>query len=83
MINKIIKYRWILRSMFSTIYFNFHYLPCSQAIKLPIILYEPKLLACKGSLEIRGKVRFGMIQLGRNMVSLYPNTLVSNKNWTR
>ena len=52
MINKIIKYRWILRSMFSTIYFNFHYLPCSQAIKLPIILYKPKLLAvCSSDLH--------------------------------
>lgn len=81
MINKIIKYRWILRSMFSTIYFNFHYLPCSQAIKLPIILYKPKLLACKGSLEIRGKVRFGMIQLGRNMVSLYPNNGIRFENY--
>lgn len=69
--------RWILRSVFSTIYFNFHYLPFEQAIHLPILLYKPKLLKCKGRVIIStsgGGVKFGMIKLGTNNVSIYPNT---------
>lgn len=31
--------RWMLRSILYSLYFNFHYLPLKQAIKLPIILY--------------------------------------------
>ena len=53
--NSIIKIwnkRWMLRSLFSTIYFNFHYLPFNQAIRLPILLYKPHLVKCKGSVNI-------------------------------
>lgn len=34
----------MLRSIFSTIYFNLYYLPFKQAIKLPILLYKPHLI---------------------------------------
>ena len=68
--------RWILRSMPYTLYFNFHYLPFKQAIKLPILLYKPKLLKCKGRIRIEGEVKIGMIQLGKYNVYLYPNTVI-------
>lgn len=46
--------RRILRSILPTIYFNFHYLPFSQAIRLPILLYKPRLLKMKGNVKIGG-----------------------------
>lgn len=64
------------RYIFHTIYFNFHYLPFRQALHLPILLYRPHLLSCKGKVEIitdKGKVSFGMIRLGFHKVSVYPN----------
>ena len=73
------KNKWILRSCFSTIYFNFHYLPFNQAIKLPILLYKPTFGRLAGNVLIdseiaRGGVRMGMVKLGFNSVSLYPNS---------
>lgn len=80
-IKKLWNNRRILRSIFSTIYFNFHYLPFSQAIKLPILLYKPKLLKVKGNIKIeKCKIKFGMIRLGFPTVSLYPNTGIVYEN---
>ena len=56
-IKKIWENRWMFRSIASSIYFNFHYLPIKQAIKLPIILYKPKLLSCKGKIIIKPQIR--------------------------
>lgn len=73
-IKKMWSKRWILRNLFQTIWFNFYYLPLKQAIKLPILLYKPKLLKCKGSVRICNKeIKTGMIVLGYYRVSLYPN----------
>lgn len=73
--------RRILRSILPTIYFNFHYLPFNQAIKLPILLYKPKLLKMKGNIKIeKCKIKFGMIRLGFPTVSLYPNTGIVYEN---
>lgn len=48
-----------------SIYFNFHYLPFRQAIKLPIILYSPRFWGLGGKVVINSSnVRFGMIRLG-------------------
>ncbi|MDR0790273.1 MAG: hypothetical protein LBO06_05725, partial [Bacteroidales bacterium] len=55
------------------IWFNFHYLPFKQAIKLPILLYKPKLLRCKGTLTLNGAISFGIIKLGFYTVPNYPN----------
>lgn len=79
--NKILSNRWILRSILKTIWFNFHYLPFRQAIKLPILLYKPKFLVCKGRIKIDGPVHFGMITLGCYRVSIYPNTGFTYENW--
>lgn len=70
----------MLRSIFSSIYFNFHYLPFKQAIKMPIILYKPKLLKCKGEIKIEGKIKTAMIQWGKDNVSLYPNSGIVYEN---
>lgn len=56
-----------------TIWFNFHYLPWRQAVKLPIFLYRAKILRAKGSITISGDISTGMIRLGEPTVSLYPN----------
>lgn len=80
MIKKILNNKWMLRSLIKTVYFNFHYLPFSQAIKLPIILYKPHFLKLKGRIIIQGNVRTGMITLGRNIVSIYPDTGINIEN---
>lgn len=67
--------RWMLRSIVSTIRFNFHYLPFSQAIYLPIGLYKCNLLKLDGKILIDTDepLRPGMIRLGCYGVSIFPN----------
>lgn len=73
--------RRILRSIIKSIYFNFHYLPFKQAIKLPILLYKPKFIALKGRIIIKSeKVRIGMIRMGFPMVPIYPNNGIIYEN---
>ena len=80
-VSKIWKNKWIIRSILSSIYFNFHYLPLKQAIRLPILLYKPNLLDLKGKIIIdSSKVSFGMITLGRYLVPLYPNSGITFQN---
>ena len=60
----------LLRSLPASVYFNFHYLPLRQAVKLPIMLYKPRFLELKGTVRIEGdNIRTGMIQLGFPTVS--------------
>lgn len=70
--------RWLLRNIFSTFFFNFHYLPVKQAIKLPILLYKPHFRAMKGKIIVDAPIKTGMIILGQNMVGVYPN---NGFNW--
>ncbi len=64
------------RSIFASIYFNFHYLPIRQAIRLPILLYKPKFKKLKGKIIIDSpKLKYGMVKLGFEKVSVYPNSL--------
>ena len=73
---KIRRYLQKLRYIIPTLYFNFHYLPFRQAVRLPIVLYKPHLLACKGKIRLEpedGRIHHGMIRLGFRQVSLYPN----------
>ena len=71
------QFKYILHS----IYFNFHYLPIKQAIRLPIILYKPELLSLKGKIIIESNdIHFGMIRLGFRNVGIYPNTGITYEN---
>jgi len=81
-VKKIWKERWMLRSLIYTIYFNFHYLPFKQAIILPIWLYKPQLKKCGGIVKIckQGGVKTGMIRLGPQGVSIYPNNGIMWEN---
>lgn len=66
--------RWIFRSLIQSIFFNFHYLPFKQAIKLPVLLYKPKFVSLKGRVIISAShVKTGMIILGKPYVPIYPN----------
>lgn len=80
MLKKIYSNLWVVRYIIHILYFNFHYLPFRQAIKLPIFLYKPRFLCCEGKISISGRVRTGMIKLGRNFVSLYPDGGISWEN---
>lgn len=63
-----------LRNIFSSIYFNFKYLPFKQAVKLPILLYKPHFIALKGKIIIDSpNIKTGMIRLGFHSASIYPN----------
>lgn len=77
---KIWKNRAILHSIFPTIYFNFHYLPFSQAVYLPILLYKPRFRKTRGSITINSKINFGMIRMGFDNVGVYPSTGISWEN---
>lgn len=81
-LKKIVRNKWMLRNIFTTIFFNFHYLPLKQAWKLPIILYKPSLGELKGEVIIdsRVKIRPGLIKLGQKTVSLYNSNGVTFEN---
>lgn len=63
----------MLRNVFSTLYFNLHYLPFRQAIKIPVILYKPHLIRMKGQVVIDAPVKPGMIVMGRRCAGIYPD----------
>lgn len=64
-----------------SLFFCLWYLPFRQAIKVPIILYNPKLYCLKGKIIINAKqIRFGMIRLGLFITNQYPNRGISFYN---
>lgn len=72
------KYFWYLAP---TVYFNFHYLPFRQAIKLPILLYKPKFICLKGKVIIDSNIiEFGMIKMGPLLNTCNPNCGISIDN---
>ena len=78
---RIWKKRRLFVYFFPSLFFNFHYLPFWQAIKLPILLYKPELLECRGTVRIEAqRIKFGMIQLGFRKVSIFPNSGVMWEN---
>ena len=61
-------------SLPKTIWFNFHYLPFRQAMKMPIFCYKIRLRKTKGEVIIDSEnIKTGMIQLGNDIVGIYPN----------
>lgn len=57
------------------IYFNFKYLPFSQAKKLPILLYKPHFWCLRGEVKIdTATISAGMIKLGFKNISQYPDS---------
>lgn len=66
------RYYYLLHSVF----FNFYYLPFKQAIKLPIILYNPVFFSLKGKMKIdSNNISPGMIRLGLGGVSIFPDIM--------
>lgn len=71
------KLRWelmIFRYILHNVYFNFHYLPFRQAIKLPIVFYKLHFGKLKGKIIIKGEIKHAMIRLGFNDVAIYPSS---------
>ncbi len=61
-----------------SIFFNFHYLPFKQAVKLPILLKKPHFRKLGGKVIIESdNIRRGMIRLGFNRVNIYPDNGIS------
>lgn len=72
-VKKLWEMRSVLRYLHQTIWFNFHYLPFKQAIKLPIFVYKMKMKDMRGKVIIDSEnIQRGMITLGFNIVSLFP-----------
>ncbi len=66
----------MLRSLPQTVWFNSFYLPLRQAVRLPILLYKPKLLTCGGSVVVVAReIKTGMEFNGR--CSIGNNSFVS------
>lgn len=63
--------RFFKVSWFKTIFFNFRYLPVKQAVKLPILLYNPTFVKLGGVILINDNIRFGMIQLGYKSIKVF------------
>lgn len=81
MLQKLRKNKWIFRSIIQSIFFNLYYLPFKQAIKLPILLYKPHFIKLKGKIIIDSPIiKTGMIQLGINIVPIYPNNGIVYEN---
>ncbi|MBE6294012.1 MAG: hypothetical protein E7090_04955 [Bacteroidales bacterium] len=81
LIRKIWESKRLLRNILQSIYFNFHYLPFKQAVRLPILLYKPHFLKLKGKVIIDAdNVKFGMIRMGFRLCGIYPNTGISWEN---
>ncbi len=70
----------ILRSIIPSIYFNFHYLPFKQAIRLPFLFIKPRFGALKGVVRIEGPVHTGMVMMGNQRTGLYPDSGVMFEN---
>ena len=62
-----------LKDLLYSIYFNFHYLPFRQAVRLPILFHNPTFVNLKGKVRIEGKVARGMIKLGYYFHGGYPD----------
>lgn len=62
----------ILCSVPKTVYFNFRYLPCRQAIKLPIwLIYTSNVkIMGGGKIIIRGDIKTAMIRIGFHKVPI-------------
>ncbi|MDR1758976.1 MAG: hypothetical protein LBR60_00435 [Fibrobacter sp.] len=72
----------VLRYLPWSIYFNFHYLPLKQALKLPVLLYKPELRRCKGTVIIESDyIRRGMIRLGFRQGALFPDSGITWDNY--
>lgn len=68
-------------SLPKTIWFNFHYLPFKQAMHIPIFCYNVSLRKAKGKIIIASKnIRTGMIQLGNDIVGIYPYNGITWEN---
>ncbi len=79
--HKICRDSWVFWNLPKIIWFNFRYLPFKQAYRLPIWLRKTHLLKCDGKIIIDApKVFPGMIRLGTNNVSIYPDNGVCFKN---
>lgn len=72
--------RWFIRALIPSVIFYLKSLPISQAVKLPIILYKPRIINQKGKIIINGPIKFGMIKLGINTISILPNNGIVIEN---
>ena len=55
-----------------SVWFNFHYLPFCQALRLPILVSNKcYIIKAKGSIDIKSDAKIGMIQIGYGHVGIF------------
>jgi len=55
-----------------SIYFNFKYFPFRHAIRFPVFVsFRTKLISAKGSIQINGPIKTGMIRIGYGEVGIF------------
>lgn len=77
------RYLQELKYLIPTVYFNFHYLPFRQALRLPIVLYKPHFVKCKGKVVLQpsdGCIRHGMVRMGFRHAMIYANNGITWEN---
>lgn len=79
-LSKILENRWLFRAFIPSLIFNFRHLSFKQACRLPILLYKPRTGKCSGRFVFNCPVRFGLVTMGTNCVSIYPNSGISLEN---
>lgn len=57
--------------LWKSFWFNLHYFPLKQAIKVPIFIYNPIYVSKLGKVKIEGSISRGMIRLGRYTCPMY------------
>lgn len=68
-------YLVLLRAIIKTLFFNFYYLPVRQAIKLPIWIFDTKLIKLSGKVIIDAdKIYTKMINIGYWSIYSQPDT---------
>jgi len=77
------RYLQELRYIIPTLYFNFHYLPFRQALRLPVVLYKPHLVKCRGKVRLEpadGRIYHGMVRLGFRHAMIYADNGITWEN---
>lgn len=59
------------KMLWDSLWFNIHYLPLKQAIKIPIFIYNPTYISKSGKIKIEGDIKRGMIHLGKYSCPMY------------
>lgn len=71
---------WRIRTFLPSLIFNLRHLPLRQALHLPIIIHKARILNCTGKFVFDCPVKYGLVQLGKDLVCIYPHSGITLEN---